>query len=95
MTEPAKPVETNPSAAGHTTSEFKLTALAMIVGSILEAVAGVMHSLQDAGMGASWFAMAFAIIGALIQIAGLAGYQKGRTLLKAAMLASDAPTNPK
>lgn len=86
--------DTNPTAAGPSTSEFKLTALAIVIGSILEAVAGVMHSIQDAGMGASWFAMVFAILGALIQIAGLAGYQKGRVLLKAAALASDAPKNP-
>lgn len=86
--------DTNPSASGGSTTEFKLTALAIIIGTALESVAGVMHSIQDQGLGASWFPMVFAVLGALVQIAGLAGYQKGRTLLKAAILASDAPKNP-
>ncbi len=87
----------DPTTSGTSTSEFKLTIVAFIIGSLLETVAGVMHSLQDAGQGASWFPMVYAVLGALTQIAGLFGYTKSRTLVKAAVAAQDAPvaTNPK
>lgn len=89
--------DTNPAASGLSTSEGKLTAIAMVVGALLEGVAGVLHTLQDAGHAAPWFPAVFAVVGVLLQLASLLGYQKSRTLLKAAAIASDsAPTqNPK
>ncbi len=87
--------ETNPAAPGNTTSEFSLTRIALIVGALLETAAGVLHTLQDSGVAAPWFPAVLAVLGALIQVAGLFGYVKSRTLVKAALAASDAPTLPK
>lgn len=81
----------DPTTTGTSTSEFKLTLVAIAIGGLLETAAGVMHSLQDAGQGASWFPMCFAVLGALTQILGLFGYTKSRTLVKAAVAAQDAP----
>lgn len=83
---------TDPAAPGKTTSEFKLTAVAIIVGGVLEAFAGVLHSLKEAGLGSDWFTVALVVCGALIQVAGVFGYQKSRTLVKAAVAAAEAPT---
>lgn len=85
---------TNPSAPGTSTSEFKLTLIAFVLGTLLEGAAGVMHTVQDAGHGASWFPMVFAVLGALTQILGLFGYQKGRAVVKSALIQSSTPTNP-
>lgn len=87
--------DTNPAAPGSSTSEFKLTVIAIAIGGILETAAGVMHSLQDSGQGASWFPMAFAVLGTLTQILGLFGYTKSRAIVKTALIASDAPVIPK
>lgn len=76
MADEAKP------ATGSSTSEFKLTVLAFIIGTVLDAVATVLHSLQDAGMSAPWFAIALAVLGTVTQVAALFGYTKSRTLVK-------------
>ncbi len=86
--------DTNPAAPGTSTSEFKLTIVAFILGSLLETAAGVMHSIQDAGQGASWFPMVLSVLGAMTTICGLFGYQKGRAVVKSALIASDAPVKP-
>ncbi len=67
---------------GTQTSEFKLTVAAMIVGVLLDAGAAIIHSLQDAGTNAPWFAVALAVLGTLTQVAALFGYQKARVLVK-------------
>jgi hypothetical protein len=87
----AETEQTSPADAGTTTSEFKLTAIAMVVGVCLEAAAGVLHAIQDAGVAAPWIPAVLAIVGALIQVASLFGYQKSRTLVKVAVAASEAP----
>lgn len=86
--------DTNPAASGPATSEFKLTAVAVVIGAILEGVVGVLHSLQDAGMSAPWIPAVLAIIGVVLQVATLLGYQKSRTLVKASLIAADAPFKP-
>ena len=86
--------ETSPSAPGLATSEGKLTLIAVIVGTILEGVAGVLHTLQDAGQAAPWFPAVLAVVGVLLQLASLLGYQKSRTLVKAALVASETPPSP-
>jgi ABC-type antimicrobial peptide transport system permease subunit len=82
---------TDPAAPGKSTSEFKLTTVAIIVGGVLEAFAGVLHSLQEQGLSSNWFTVALLVCGALIQICGLFGYQKSRTLVKASMVAAEVP----
>lgn len=84
--------ETNPSAPGLSTSEGKLTLIAVIVGTLLDAAAGLMQTLQDSGHAAPWFPTVLATLGVLLQLASLLGYQKARTLLKASIVASDAPS---
>jgi hypothetical protein len=83
--------ETNPAAPGSTTSEFRLGAVVMVVGLCLEAAAGILHGLQDTIGGAAWFPTVLAVLGALIQVATFLGYNKGRVLTKAALVAADAP----
>lgn len=75
---------------GLTTSEGKLTVIAVIVGTILEALAGVLHALQDSGHAAPWFPAVLAVVGVLLQLATVLGYQKARTVLKATVVASDS-----
>ena len=82
----------DPTTPGISTSEGKLTVVAMIVGSLLEAIAGVLHTVQDAGHAAPWFPAVFAVVGVLLQVASLLGYQKSRTLVKAAIAAQDVPS---
>ena len=69
---------------GKQTSEFKLTAVAMIAGAVLEAFAAILHTLQDQGVQAPWMAAVFAVIGVLLQVASLLGYQKTRAAVKVA-----------
>lgn len=83
--------ETTPTASGMTTSEGKLTLFAMVLGTLLEALAGVLHTLQDAGHAAPWFPAVLAIVGVLLQLASVLGYQKARTVLKATLVASEKP----
>lgn len=82
--------DTNPTATGPSTSEGKLTLVAVILGTILEGLGAVLHQVQDAGHGAVWFPAVLAIIGVLLQLATVLGYQKSRTVLKATMVAADA-----
>lgn len=84
--------ETTPAAPGMSTSEGKLTLMAVIIGTILEGLAGVLHSVQDAGHAAPWFPAVLAVIGVLLQLASLLGYQKSRTLLKASVIAAETPS---
>lgn len=85
--------ETTPST-GFSTSEGKLTLVAVIVGTILDAVAGVLDSLQSAGHGATWFPSVLAVCGVLLQLVSLLGYQKARTLFKVGV-APAALSSPK
>lgn len=66
------------------TSEFKLTVAAFIAGTILDAAGGAIQSLQAGGVNATWFATALAVLGVLVQIMSVFGYQKSRTALKVA-----------
>lgn len=84
--------ETNAVAPGMSTSEGKLTLIAVILGTILEGLAGVLHSVQDAGHAAPWFPAVLTVVGVLLQITTLLGYQKSRTALKATVIASETPS---
>jgi hypothetical protein len=84
---------TNPTAPGPQTSEFKLTVVALIVGAILEGASAVLHGLQEAGTQAPWIPGVLAVIGALLQVASIFGYQKGRAVVKSSMILSE-PAQP-
>lgn len=79
--------ETTP---GMTTSEGKLTLAAVIIGTILEGLAGVLHTLQDAGHAAPWFPAVLAVVGVLLQLASVLGYTKARTVLKATAINAES-----
>lgn len=87
--------ETSPAAPGGSTSEFKLALVGMILGALMDAAGGILHTLQDTGMTSPWFAIAIAVLGTITQVMALFGYTKSRTIIKAAIAASDAPTLPK
>lgn len=83
------------ASEGISTSEFKLAAVSMVVGTILEAFAGVLHTLQDTGTNPPWFTGVLVIVGALIQVASFLGYNKGRVLAKATSpVVAEAPPKP-
>lgn len=82
--------DTNPTASGPSTSEGKLTLVAIILGTVLEGLAGVLHAVQDAGHAAPWFPAVLAVVGVLLQLATVLGYQKARTVLKASMVNSES-----
>lgn len=71
-------------ADGTQTSEFKLTVVAQVLGAILEAASVALHTLGDAGLGGSIVSVALVVVGVLLQIATLMGYQKARTMVKVA-----------
>lgn len=79
---------------GSQTTEFKLTLLAQLVGIVAEAAAAVLHTLQDAGHAAPWFPAVLVAVGLVLQVVTLLGYQKSRTLVKAATVQAEAPTQP-
>lgn len=83
---------TEPSKSGLSTSEGKLTLIAVIAGALLEgAVVPVLDMLRATNPDAAWIAVALGLSGALLQLASLLGYQRSRTAVKVAMLAQDAP----
>jgi hypothetical protein len=82
------------TAAGTSTSEFKLAAVAMVLGTILEGAGAVLHALQDAGVQAPWIPAVLAALGVILQVASLFGYTKSRTILKAADIASGVAAKP-
>ena len=82
--------ETNPTAPGMSTSEGKLTLVAIILGTVLEGLASVLPALQDSGHAAPWFPTALAVVGVLLQVASFLGYTKSRTILKATAIASES-----
>lgn len=90
---PPDPVTTI-ADTGKATSEFSLTRIAVIVGAVLEAGAGVLHVLQESGTAAPWFPAVMAIVGALLQICTIFGYQRGRALVKQAAVYAEAATTP-
>lgn len=74
-----------PLTPGVETSEYKLTVLAMWVGTVAQLAAGVIHELAGSGVfseSSRWAIVVLAICGTLVQICALFGYAKSRTLLK-------------
>lgn len=78
--------QTNPGDAGHTTTEFKLTVAAMVIGTLLEgSVIPILNSLKDSYPNALWIAAVLGICGVAVQIVSLFGYQKSRATVKTAL----------
>lgn len=76
------------AGSGIKSSEFKLSALALMAGTGLDVVAAFLATLQDAGIGGKWVAGAMLVCGLALKVASVFGYTKSRTLVK---LAEAAP----
>lgn len=77
--------DTNPAASGTTTSEFKLATVVIILGTILEGAAAVLHGLEGV-VAAPWIPAVLAVLGVLLQIASVLGYSSSRTAVKTALI---------
>jgi hypothetical protein len=76
------------AGSGIKSSEFKLSAVALVVGTGLDVVAAMLSTLAEAGVGGKWVAGAMLVCGLLLKVAAVLGYTKSRTLVK---LAEAAP----
>lgn len=77
---------------GSSTSEFKLTQLAVGLGVVLEAAGGVLSHLDQ---GNKYVAIAVVLVGGLLQVLSVLGYTKSRTAVKIAETASSPqPPSP-
>jgi hypothetical protein len=74
--------ETKP---GFKTSEFWLTALAQIIGVVLEALAVPLLEKSEK----PWAPMVLLVVAVVLQVCTMYGYQKGRTLVKASAVAAE------
>lgn len=82
---------TDPERLGLSTSEGKITIAAVIVGLVLEmAVVPVLQALKDVHPDAVWIPLILGIVGALLQVASVLGYQRARTQLKLGLISKDA-----
>ena len=86
--------EETPAPTGASTSEFKLTAVLVVIGGVLEAVATVLHSIQSAGSAAPWIPAVLVVVGALLQLFSSLGYVKSRTLVKTTQAVTSSPPRP-
>lgn len=75
---------------GMQTSEGKLTIAALVLGTVLEGIAGVLDQLTAAGHAAGWFTVALLIVGGLLQVCSLLGYKASRTMVKVAAIRAEA-----
>lgn len=75
-------------AKGITTSEFKLSAAVILVGTVIDFISIGLATLRDQGVHGAWLTGALAICGTLMVIATALGYARSRVLVK---LAGQAP----
>lgn len=75
---------------GKETSEFSLTKLVLIVGSVVTGAGVVLEGLAQAGVGEKWIGLALVIVGSLTNLLRIAGYQSGRNQFKTAALEASA-----
>jgi hypothetical protein len=70
---------------GSATSEFKLTAVVVLVGTVLDAIGISLEALRDNGIvTASWLSPVLVVVGSLLVLGKALGYTRSRTLLKLA-----------
>jgi hypothetical protein len=86
--EPKPVVQTDPTKTGSSTSEFKLAAVAMTAGAVLDGVSVLLAGLHETFPNASWLSVAMSVVGTLLMLATALGYQRSRALVKTAMLES-------
>lgn len=77
--------ETKPGSA---TSEFKLSAAVILIGTVIDFVSIGLGTLRDQGVQGAWLTGALAVCGTLMVIASALGYSRSRTLVK---LSAQAP----
>jgi hypothetical protein len=70
---------------GSKTSEFKLTAVMMLVGAVLDGIGIVLESLKDSGViHGSWLPVTLVIVGTGLMLFKALGYTRSRTVIKLA-----------
>lgn len=73
---------------GSETSEFRLSAVVVLVGTLIDLASIALTTLRDQGVQGAWLTGALAVCGTLMVIATALGYARSRTLVK---LSSQAP----
>lgn len=71
--------------SGKESSEYRVTAVVIVIGTVLDAIGIILGTLSDAGfITAAWLSIVLVIIGSLLIVAKALGYTRSRTLLKLA-----------
>ena len=83
--------QTNPSDVGSSTTEFKLAAIAGVVGAVLAGLVAAFAALQQSMPDVGWIASAVVILGSLTSaVLPLLRYVSGRSQVKVAALNAQA-----
>lgn len=71
---------------GTATSEFKMTAVVVILGTILDFIGITLETLQTQGVipSGGWLSSVLVVVGSLLVLGKALGYTRSRTLLKLA-----------
>jgi hypothetical protein len=78
----AEQLPSSSPGAGKESSEFQLTKMVVIVGTVVTALGGVLEVLAQVGVGEKWVGIALMGIGVAAKVLRVAGYEKGRNDLK-------------
>lgn len=75
---------------GGQTSEAKFTAVAMVLGTVLDAAGIALGTLKDSGaISGTWLPIAILVCGTLLMLVSKLGYTRSRTLVKLAALEAE------
>lgn len=71
---------------GTATSEFKLTAVVVILGTVLDFIGITLETLQGQGIlpSGGWLSSVLVVVGSLLVLGKALGYTRSRTMLKLA-----------
>lgn len=84
-----------PPDSGTSTSEFKITVVIIVIGTLMEGFSAFLTQLQTVNPAATWIGTSLAICGALLIVLKALGYSNGRVALKmASMAATNGPASP-
>jgi hypothetical protein len=75
-------------STGSSTSEFSLTKLVLVVGTLVTAIGTTLAVLPTVGVSGHWVGVALAGLAMVSKVLALLGYQNARTSLKQSELAA-------
>lgn len=87
--------ETNATAPGSATSEGAWNKVIQIACGVVMTASVALTALQEQFPSVVWIQLAAMAVAGIVSVLTQLGYLKSRTIIKAAMIASDAPTSPK